>query len=149
MKDIDPKDADAVNWAITMRCEPAEDVRIVAGREKGHAPPFRIAGDEMDKMEEAEERSAEYSVMMMNATLKEPFPPVALPSQHYLYGEGEGNLGEGTGPSYPAAAAAVVWLLLRTVGCGVAGRSGNGVAWRVLQDGRQSFSATNLRVAKA
>ena len=53
-------------------------------REKGHAPPFRVAGDEMDKMEEAEERSADYSVMMMNATLKEPFPPVALPSQQCM-----------------------------------------------------------------
>jgi 3-polyprenyl-4-hydroxybenzoate decarboxylase len=83
-EDIDPKDSDAVNWAITMRCEPAKDVRIIAGREKGHAPPFRVAGDDMDKMEEAEERSAEYSVMMMNATLKEPFPPVALPSQKYM-----------------------------------------------------------------
>jgi UbiD family decarboxylase len=83
-EDIDPKDADAVNWAITMRCEPAKDVRIIAGREKGHAPPFRVAGHEIDKMEEAEERSADYSVMMMNATLKELFPPVALPSQEYM-----------------------------------------------------------------
>jgi 4-hydroxy-3-polyprenylbenzoate decarboxylase len=83
-EDIDPKDSDAVNWAITMRCEPAKDVRIVAGREKGHAPPFRVAGLDIDKMEEAEERSAEYSVMMMNATLKEPFPPVALPAQEYM-----------------------------------------------------------------
>jgi 4-hydroxy-3-polyprenylbenzoate decarboxylase len=83
-EDIDPKDADAVNWAITMRCEPAKDVRIIAGREKGHAPPFRVAGNEIDKMEEAEERSADYSVMMMNATLKELFPPVALPSQEYM-----------------------------------------------------------------
>jgi 4-hydroxy-3-polyprenylbenzoate decarboxylase len=82
--DIDPKDADAVNWAITMRCEPAKDVRIIAGREKGHAPPFRVEGVHIDKMEEAEERSADYSVMMMNATLKEPFPPVALPSQPYM-----------------------------------------------------------------
>jgi 3-polyprenyl-4-hydroxybenzoate decarboxylase len=82
--DIDPKDSDAVNWAITMRCEPARDVRIVAGREKGHAPPFRVAGHAMDKMEEAEDRSAEYSVLMMNATLKEPFPPVALPAQEYM-----------------------------------------------------------------
>jgi 4-hydroxy-3-polyprenylbenzoate decarboxylase len=82
--DIDPKDSDAVNWAITMRCEPARDVRIIAGREKGHAPPFRVAGHDMDKMEEAEDRSAEYSVLMMNATLKEPFPPVALPAQEYM-----------------------------------------------------------------
>ena len=35
-------------------------------------------------MEEAEERSADYSVMMMNATLKEPFPPVALPAREYM-----------------------------------------------------------------
>lgn len=82
--DIDPKDADAINWAITMRCEPIKDVRILAGREKGHAPPFRVAGSEMDKMEEAEERSADYSVMMINATLKEPFPPVALPGREYM-----------------------------------------------------------------
>jgi 4-hydroxy-3-polyprenylbenzoate decarboxylase len=83
-EDIDPKDGDAVNWAITMRCEPAKDVRIVAGREKGHAPPFVVSGDEIDKMEEVEERSADYSVMMMNATLKEPFPPVALPAQEHM-----------------------------------------------------------------
>ncbi|HEX2385725.1 MAG TPA: UbiD family decarboxylase [Candidatus Binatia bacterium] len=82
--DIDPKDGDAINWAITMRCEPSKDVRIVEGREKGHAPPFRVHGEAIDKMEEVEERSAEYSVMMMNATLKEPFPPVALPSQEYM-----------------------------------------------------------------
>ena len=82
--DIDPKDGDSINWAITMRCEPIKDVHILAGREKGHAPPFRVAGSEMDKMEEAEERSADYSVMMINATLKEPFPPVALPAREYM-----------------------------------------------------------------
>ena len=35
-------------------------------------------------MEEAEERSAEYSVMMMNATLKENYPPVDLPGREYM-----------------------------------------------------------------
>lgn len=74
--DIDPYDLDAVLWAMAYRMRPAEDTVTVKHRGKGHGPPFdssgRIVTEALD------------SALLVNATLKEPFPPVALPKQEYM-----------------------------------------------------------------
>lgn len=75
-EDIDITNPDAVLWAMGFRMNPARDVRIVEGRNKGHGPPFRLSGETIT--------AATDSVMLINATLKEPFPPVSLPKKEYM-----------------------------------------------------------------
>jgi 4-hydroxy-3-polyprenylbenzoate decarboxylase len=82
-EDIDLADTDALLWAISYRCRPHRDVQILWGREKGHAPPFHYAeGTTSDKVKFQED--ADDSCMLINATLKEPFPPVSLPTKPYM-----------------------------------------------------------------
>ena len=56
-----------------------EDVAIVGNRRIGHGPPFRqvpapVGGDP----------TPFDSAMLINALLKEPFPPVSLPKREYM-----------------------------------------------------------------
>jgi len=69
--DIDPENADAVFWAMAYRCNPIEDTHVIPYREMGHAP--RMAG-------EAELESA----LLIDATLKNPMPPLALPKKEFM-----------------------------------------------------------------
>ncbi len=86
-EDIDPDDATALWWAVCYRARPAQDVEITRHLEKGHAPPFRGTGIERA----AEGRDtvghgdpADDSGMLINACLKEPWPPISLPSKEYM-----------------------------------------------------------------
>ena len=77
-EDIDPWDMDMVMWAISYRSMPDKDVQILKGRERGHGPPF---GREDRPVET---RAAEESALLINAILREPFPPVSLPKREYM-----------------------------------------------------------------
>jgi 4-hydroxy-3-polyprenylbenzoate decarboxylase len=77
-EDIDPWDLDMVMWALTFRSMPHRDAQIIQGRERWHGPPF---GRE-DRP--AETHEAEDSAMLINAILREPFPPVSLPKREYM-----------------------------------------------------------------
>lgn len=77
-EDIDPWDIDMVMWAITFRSSPHRDVQILRGRERWHSPPF----NREDRP--AETRVADESALLINAILREPFPPVSLPKQEYM-----------------------------------------------------------------
>ena len=86
-EDIDPEDATALWWAVCYRSRPALDVEITGHLEKGHAPPFRGTGIE----QAAEGRdivahgdAADDSGMLINACLKEPWPPISLPSRDLM-----------------------------------------------------------------
>lgn len=68
--DIDPENADAVFWAMAYRCNPARDTLIVPYREPGHGP--RMGGEELD------------SAMLIDATMKTPMPPLALPKKEFM-----------------------------------------------------------------
>jgi 4-hydroxy-3-polyprenylbenzoate decarboxylase len=70
--DIDPENLDAVMWALSYRMNPQHDVKIVTGRGRGHAP------------RKSEEESAEDSALLINAILKESYPPVSLPARRYM-----------------------------------------------------------------
>jgi UbiD family decarboxylase len=78
-EDIDPYNWDAILWAMAYRMNPQDDVVIVRNRRVGHGPPFRqipapVGGD-----------STPFdSAMLINALLKEPFPPVSLPGKKYM-----------------------------------------------------------------
>ena len=73
-EDVDPNNADAVFWSMAYRCNPIEDVHIVPYRSAGHGPVTDRAGGVRSAM----------STMLVDATLKEVMPPVALPAKEYM-----------------------------------------------------------------
>ncbi len=81
-EDIDGNDAATVMWAMSYRMKPHKDVEIIGHREKGHAPPFLGASDSQDVATHSD--PADDSAMLIDATLKEPFPPISLPAREYM-----------------------------------------------------------------
>ena len=81
-EDIDPENMDAVWWAIAYRAKPHLDMEILRYQEKGHAPPFVYSAKGHDVVSYSEK--AEDSALLINAMLKEPFPPVSLPKKEYM-----------------------------------------------------------------
>src|SRR5262245_50855294 len=69
-EDIDPTNTDAVFWSIAYRSNPIEDVHVVPHRSGGHGPK---AG-----------RKSNDSSMLIDATLKTAFPPLALPTKPFM-----------------------------------------------------------------
>ncbi|HEU5277101.1 MAG TPA: UbiD family decarboxylase [Xanthobacteraceae bacterium] len=69
-EDIDPANPDSVFWAMSYRCNPIEDTQAVPYREPGHGP--RGAPDATD------------SALLIDATMKQPMPPLALPARDYM-----------------------------------------------------------------
>jgi 4-hydroxy-3-polyprenylbenzoate decarboxylase len=78
-EDIDPENLDAVVWAMCYRMKPHLDVQIVHGRNKGHAPPFHDLPPRPGFQEPGDD-----SLMLVNAMLKQPYPPVALPKREFM-----------------------------------------------------------------
>lgn len=70
-EDIDPDNLDAVFWAMSYRMKPHTDVQIITGSEGGHGPRASHGGP-YD------------SIMLINAMMKEPFPPISLPTKPYM-----------------------------------------------------------------
>jgi 4-hydroxy-3-polyprenylbenzoate decarboxylase len=68
--DIDPTNTDAVWWSIAYRANPVEDVHVVPHRAGGHGPK---AG-----------RRSNDSSLLIDATLKQAFPPLALPTREFM-----------------------------------------------------------------
>jgi UbiD family decarboxylase len=69
-EDIDPDNTDSVFWAMSYRCNPIQDTHVVPYRELGHGP--RTGAAELD------------SAMLIDATMKHPMPPLALPKREYM-----------------------------------------------------------------
>ncbi len=69
-EDIDPTNTDAVLWSIAYRSNPQEDVHIEPYRSVGHAP--KSGPRNLD------------STMLIDATLKYPMPPLALPKREFM-----------------------------------------------------------------
>jgi len=70
-EDIDPANCDAVFWSMSYRCQPQHDLKLVDRKEAAHGP-----GNPRD--------DGEFSAVLVNATLKAPFPPVALPKREFM-----------------------------------------------------------------
>jgi UbiD family decarboxylase len=70
-EDIDPENADAVFWAMSYRCNPAEDTLIIPYREPGHGP-------------RTTDKPARDSALLIDATMKTAMPPLALPKREYM-----------------------------------------------------------------
>jgi UbiD family decarboxylase len=69
-EDIDPTNTDAVLWSLAYRSNPAEDVHIEPYRSRGHSP--KSGPQSLD------------STMLVDATLKHPMSPLALPAREYM-----------------------------------------------------------------
>ncbi len=71
--DIDPENADSVFWAMSYRCNPIEDTLVVPYRIKGHGPRQEV-------------NPRPDSAMLIDATMKGPMPPLALPKREFMEG---------------------------------------------------------------
>ena len=70
-EDIDPDNADALLWAMSYRANPALDLQILHHRDQGHGPRSKRNG-------------GEDASVLIDATLKENFPPISLPKREYM-----------------------------------------------------------------
>ncbi len=71
--DIDPDNADSVFWAMSYRCNPIEDTKVIPYRIKGHGPRQEV-------------NPGPDSAMLIDATMKGPMPPLALPKREFMEG---------------------------------------------------------------
>ncbi len=69
-EDVDPRNADAVFWSLAYRAYMGDDLHIVPHRSGGHGPKTSRRGGD--------------ATLLIDATLKSPMPPVALPAQPYM-----------------------------------------------------------------
>ncbi|HEX9433672.1 MAG TPA: UbiD family decarboxylase [Burkholderiales bacterium] len=69
--DIDPDNADALFWAMSYRANPALDLQILPHRDQGHGP-------------RSQRNNGEDASVLIDATMKEDFPPISLPKREYM-----------------------------------------------------------------
>lgn len=81
-EDIDPKDPDSVMWALSYRMQPHRDIRITMGKSPGLDPSGYPPG--ASKEDFTYPQPSGTSAMLVDATRKYPYPPVALPSKDYM-----------------------------------------------------------------
>src|SRR5437868_10291317 len=70
-EDIDPDNADALLWAMSYRANPALDLEVLRHRDQGHGP-------------RSQRNDGEDASVLIDATLKEDFPPISLPKREYM-----------------------------------------------------------------
>jgi 4-hydroxy-3-polyprenylbenzoate decarboxylase len=70
-EDIDPESSDALLWALSYRANPGLDFHILPHRDQGHGPRSQRNG-------------GEDASVLIDATLKENFPPISLPKREYM-----------------------------------------------------------------
>jgi hypothetical protein len=69
--DIDPDDANALLWAMSYRANPALDIQILQHRDQGHGP-------------RSKRNDGEDAAVLIDATMKEDFPPISLPKREFM-----------------------------------------------------------------
>jgi UbiD family decarboxylase len=69
--DIDPDNADALLWALAYRHNPSTDLVVLPHRSQGHGPKREHEGEED-------------GTLLIDATMKSPMPPLALPTKPYM-----------------------------------------------------------------
>jgi UbiD family decarboxylase len=81
-EDIDPEDANSVNWAISFRMQPHRDVKITTHKFAGLDPSAAPPGAPVTEARFPSPSGC--SAIMIDATRKWPYPPVALPAKKYM-----------------------------------------------------------------
>ncbi len=69
--DIDVDSPDSILWAMAYRTNPVEDMELVPHRGQGHGPKREHDGEED-------------SSLLVDATMKSPMPPLALPARPFM-----------------------------------------------------------------
>ncbi|MCZ6862031.1 MAG: UbiD family decarboxylase [Alphaproteobacteria bacterium] len=69
-EDIDPNNGDAVFWSLAYRANPTEDIVILPNRDGGHGPKGGSQSSD--------------GTMLVDATLKQPTAPLALPKKEFM-----------------------------------------------------------------
>jgi len=69
--DIDVDSPDSILWAMAYRTNPIKDIQVLGHRGQGHGPKREHAGEED-------------STLLIDATMKSPMPPLALPGREYM-----------------------------------------------------------------
>jgi UbiD family decarboxylase len=70
-QDIDPENADALLWAMSYRCQPQHDLKLMPHKDPGHGPRGPHDGGET-------------ASVLVNAMLKGTYAPVALPKREFM-----------------------------------------------------------------
>jgi UbiD family decarboxylase len=70
-EDIDPRNADALFWAMSYRCQPQHDMKVLERKDPGHGPKGTRDGGES-------------ASVLINAMLKSDYAPVALPKREFM-----------------------------------------------------------------
>ncbi|MBI3089641.1 MAG: UbiD family decarboxylase [Candidatus Tectomicrobia bacterium] len=70
-EDIDPRNPDALFWALSYRMNPERDLRLLPGRSAGHGP-LGMQAEGAD------------AALLFNAVRKRAYPPVSLPRREYM-----------------------------------------------------------------
>jgi UbiD family decarboxylase len=70
-QDIDPENADALFWAMSYRCQPQHDLKLLPHKDPGHGPRGPHEGGET-------------AAVLVNAILKGTYAPVALPKREFM-----------------------------------------------------------------
>ncbi|MBF9036104.1 UbiD family decarboxylase [Rhodobacterales bacterium HKCCE2091] len=69
--DIDVDSPDSILWAMAYRSNPVADMQLVPHRGQGHGPKREHDGEED-------------STLLVDATMKSPMPPLALPAKEFM-----------------------------------------------------------------
>jgi len=78
-EDINPESLDGIFWALCFRTTFPEDIEFLPNMSHGHAPPFP-----KEDLLTRPDAILKESYMLVDATLKEPFPPVSLPRREFM-----------------------------------------------------------------
>jgi 4-hydroxy-3-polyprenylbenzoate decarboxylase len=70
-EDIDPLNADALFWAMSYRCQPQHDMKVLERKDPGHGP-------------RGPKDNGESASVLINALLKGDYAPVALPKREFM-----------------------------------------------------------------
>ena len=125
--DIDPDNADAILWAMSYRANPNLDFHILPHRDQGHGPRSQRNG-------------GEDASVLIDATLKENFPPISLPKREFM--ERAKVIWEELGLAQAQAGVAVVRLFARRMVAGVRRRRRSAPTARRLFRDRQGAGET-------
>jgi 4-hydroxy-3-polyprenylbenzoate decarboxylase len=86
--DVDIADPENVYWALSFACRPREDMSFKDDARTAHVPtshPLRPSGvARLAVRPEGPDEAQVSSRVLINATRKFPFPPVALPEKQYM-----------------------------------------------------------------
>jgi 4-hydroxy-3-polyprenylbenzoate decarboxylase len=78
-EDVDARDPDSVNWAMSFRIQPHRDVKVVDSNTMGLVPP-----EEWAEARGALVKKARASVLCIDATRPWPYKPTSLPRREFM-----------------------------------------------------------------